>query len=101
MMPVLGIIGRVGAGGRSWYLPLPLFILWPLVLVALGGLAIGVWIGRSPSSSSGGVQRSRPPVSVGRGVAAARLALHAFCQLKGLKIDVKSSSGEELRLWFI
>lgn len=101
MMPALAILGGAGVRGRRWFLPLPLFLLWPLVLVVLAAMAIGTRVLRPSSSSMRAFQPSDLSQSAGRPLAAARLTLRAFCQLRGLRIDVRSSDGEGFRLWFI
>ena len=87
MMPVLGV---VGVGGRRWAepLPLPLVVLWPLVLVPLGA-AEGLERLLLPSAAS-----PRRPT-----VAGAVLAM--LWQLSGLRIDVCSARGVRVLLWLL
>ena len=87
MMPVLGV---VGVGGRRWAvpLPLPLVLLWPLVLVPLGAAA---GLERLLRRSSAG--RRRPTV------AGAVLAM--LWQLSGLRIDICFARGVRVLLWLL
>ena len=86
MMPVLGV---VGVGERRWVLPLPLpvVLLWPLVLLPLGAAA--------------GIERllRRSPAGLRRPVAGAALAL--LWQLSGLRIDFRAARGVRLLIWLI
>lgn len=85
MMPALGLIAIGSGGRRAFPIPIPLILIWPLV--GLGfvvvGLAHVVW--RKPG-----------PKLVG-----ARTALLAFCQLRGLKVDVHSSDDKRVLIWFV
>ncbi len=87
MMPVLGV---VGVGGRRWTvpLPLPLVLLWPLVLVPLGAAA---GLERLLRPSAAGPRRST--------VAGAVLAM--LWQLSGLRIDVCTARGVRVLLWLL
>ncbi|MCY3844457.1 MAG: hypothetical protein OXH69_13060 [Acidobacteria bacterium] len=87
MMPVLGV---VGVGGRRWAvpLPLPLVVLWPLVLVPLGAAA--------------GLERLLRPSAAGpRRPTVAGAVLAMLWQLSGLRIDVCSARGVRVLLWLL
>ena len=86
MIPSLMMIG-VGRGCR-YPLPLPLFLLWPLI--ALAGLVLALCLPFAPSDST-----------VGRRIRAGWQALRAFAQIRGLKIDVLSKDGERVLIWFV
>ncbi len=81
MMPALGLIG---IPGPRWLppIPIPLFLLWPFVLVCLGLARL--------------LDRVQP-------VAAAKLrtAMQAFRELRGLTIDVDTADHEQVRIWFV
>ena len=87
MMPVLAV---VAAGRGRWVLPLPLpvILLWPLVVLPLGAAAA---IERLVRSGAGG--RRRPTV--------AGAALAMLWQLSGLRIDVRSARGVRVFVWLI
>jgi hypothetical protein len=81
MMPTLALIG---IPGPRWLppFPLPLFLLWPLVLVGLG---IARLLDRGRSSRAAKV----------------RAALEVFCELRGLAIDVDTADNKQVRIRFI
>ena len=89
--PALLIIGlgrvRVFGGRRRFFLPLPLFLIWPLYLLAymIFGLA---WL-LTP--------RSAKPA----GLTAALAALDAGRRLSGLRVDIQSAQNENIYLRFI
>jgi len=78
----------LGVGRRGWLLPLPVFLLWPLALLA--ALVIGVARLILPARG--------PRSAVWRW---GWIGLRAFCQLHGTRVDVRSNNGERVRLWFI
>jgi hypothetical protein len=86
MMPALVLI-EVGRR-RLVPIPLPVFLLWPLVLLAL--VAVGLM--RLVLAVIG-----RPPGVLG----AAATGLRALFQLAGLRVDVESADGERFRIQFI
>ncbi len=81
MMPTLGLIG---IPGPRWLppIPIPLFLLWPFVLVCRG---IARLLGRD-----------RPAEA-----AKLRTAMQAFGELRGLTIDVDASNHAQVRIWFV
>jgi len=81
MMPALGLIG---IPGPRWLppIPIPLFLLWPLVLVLLGIARL--------------LERDRPDEA-----ATLRTAMHVFRDLRGLSIDVDAADHKQVRIWFI
>ena len=86
MMPLVGL---VAVGGRRWAvpLPLPLVLLWPLVLVPLGAAA--------------GLERLlRAEAGAGRPTVAGA-ALAVLWQTSGLRIDIRSARGVRVLLWLI
>ncbi len=86
-MPVLGV---VGVGGRRWAvpLPLPLILLWPLVLVPLGAAA--------------GLERLLRPGAAGpRRPTVGGAVLAMLWQLSGLRIDICSARGVRVLLWLL
>jgi hypothetical protein len=88
MMPALALVA-IGPR-RRWLLPLPLplFLLWPFVVLAIGGVRLADALRRRPGSTTGRH-------------AGARAALHALCQLRGLRLDVCSSDDIRLLVWFL
>ncbi len=81
MMPALGIIG---IPGPRWLppIPIPLFLLWPFVLVCLGIARL--------------LDRDRPAKA-----AKLRTALQAFRQLRGLTIDIDTADDRQVRIWLV
>ena len=86
-MPVLGV---VAVGGRRWAvpLPLPLIVVWPLVLLPLGAAAALERLFRW------GAEGPRRPT-----VAGAALAM--LWRLSGLRVDVRTARGVRVLLWLI
>ena len=82
MIPIVGLI-RVG---KARWVPLPVFLVWPFVPVALGAVAVTERLVSSPSTLS--------KLTMVRG------GLLALCQLSGLKIDVRSTDGSRVFVWF-
>jgi hypothetical protein len=80
-MPVLGLIG---IPGPRWLppIPLPLFLLWPVVPLGLGVAKL--------------MDTARP-------IEAARLrtATQVFLQLRGLSIDVDTADHKQVRIRFV
>jgi hypothetical protein len=86
MIPALLILG-IGRQ-RRFPIPLPLFLIWPFVIVALGIVSIGAAVfGRRTEQ--------------GRHLHLARIGLLTLFQLSGLKIDVREQSGEGVNIWFL
>ena len=83
-------VGLLKIGNPSWTLPLPLpvFLAWPLIAIALGGVVL--------------MQRvvDRQGASFSR-LALTRVALRALFQLSGLKIDVRSTEGTRITMWLL
>ncbi len=81
MMPALGLIG---IPGLRWLLPIPipLFLLWPFVLVFLGIARL--------------LDRDRPAEA-----AMLRTTMQAFRELRGLTIDVDTADHKQVRIWFV
>lgn len=73
-------------GDRGILVPVPLFLLWPLI--AVGGLGIGLAYLATPKRKRSFLTR-------------ARLALSVLLNLHGLKIDVRSRDGARIYVWFI
>jgi len=80
-MPAIALIG---IPGRRWLppIPLPLFLLWPLVLVCLGFARL--------------LGRERPTQAQ-----KLRAAMRVFRELRGLAINVDTAAGKQVRIWFI
>lgn len=80
-MPALLLIGM---RQPHWLppVPLPLFLLWPLVLSCLGIARI--------------LDRNRPAEAE-----KLRTAMLVFRELRGLTIDIDSTSHERVRIWFV
>lgn len=85
-MPAAILLLRCGRHG--WPLPLPLFLLWPLV--ALAAPLVGLLRLVSP-----GQCRLSAFWRYGW------IALRAFWQLHGIKVDTRSRDGRCVSLWFI
>jgi len=81
MMPFLALIG---IPGPRWLppLPLPLFLLWPVVLIGLG---IAKLLDRGKTDGPGKFL----------------LATRLFCELRGLAIDVDKVNQKPVRIRFI
>jgi len=81
MMPALAL---VGIPGPRWLppVPLPLVLLWPLVLVCLGIARL--------------LNRDRPAEA-----AKLRTAMMVFRELRGLAIDVETADHKQVRIRFI
>ena len=81
MMPVLAL---VGIPGPRWLppIPVPLFPLWPLVLVGLGTARL--------------LDNDRPAEA-----AKLRTAMQVFRGLRGLSIDVDTTDRKPVRVWFV
>ncbi len=81
MMPALAL---VGIPGPRWLppIPIPLFLLWPLVLVCLGFARL--------------LDRDRPAET-----AKLRTAMHVFRDLRGLTIDTNTADHKRVRIWFV
>ena len=81
MMPTLAL---VGIPGPRWLppIPIPLFLLWPLVLVCLGFARL--------------LDRVRPAEA-----AKLRTAMQVFRELRGLAIDVDTADHKPVRIRFI
>jgi hypothetical protein len=88
MMPALLVIGIGGRSRRIFPLPLPVFLLWPLVLFALAL----VWLAERLISLSG----ADPSW-----LRAAKTGLLAFFHLSGFRIEVESSDGTRLRVLLV
>jgi len=81
MMPAVAL---VGIPGPRWLppIPIPLFLLWPFVLVCLGLARL--------------LDRDRPAEA-----SKLRTAMQAFRELRGLTIDVDTARHKQLRIWFV
>ena len=73
---------------RDLILPVPLFLLWPLLAVA--ALGVGIAYAVAP-----------PRARRGSFFMAARLAGLALLNLHGLKVDVTAHNGTGVYIWFI
>lgn len=83
MIPAMAIL-RIGRG-RRLPVPLPLFLLWPLVLLALLLVALAGPLADRRSEA-------------GRRLLAARLGILALFRLSGLSVDARGSDGREVRI---
>ena len=81
MMPALGLIG---IPGPRWLppIPIPLFLMWPLVLVCLAIARL--------------LDRDRPAEA-----AKLRTAMQAFRELRDLTIDVDTADHKQVRIRFV
>ncbi len=81
MMPALAL---VGIPGPRWLppLPIPLFLLWPFVLVCLGLARL--------------LDRQRPAEA-----ATLRMAMQVFRELRGLTVDVDTTDHKQVRIRFV
>jgi hypothetical protein len=86
MMPALGVVAIGKGKWPALPIPLPLFLLWPLVAVALGAVILAQRLVSEPSDARSGLLM-------------ARTALLAFCQLSGLCVDLRSADGDRVRVW--
>ena len=92
LVPSLAFVHYASSGWFRLWLPLPLFLLWPLGLLVLGG----VWIAESihqPGRDRAGRPRRR------HGATHALLA--AYCAVRDLKISVDTADGNRVRIWFL
>jgi len=80
-MPALAWIA-IGTG-KLWPIPVPIFLLWPVIWLALAatGLARAAY---------------RRPGSIGLMLASANQALLAIGQLRGLAVDIQGSDGTRI-----
>ena len=80
-MPTLAL---VGIAGPRWLppIPIPLFLLWPFVLVCLGLARL--------------LGRDRPAEAT-----KLRTAMQVFRELRGLSIDVDAVDHKQVRIWFV
>ncbi len=85
MIPAVGLI-VIGKARWTVPLPLPLFLAWPFILVALGGVTL----------AERRVDRRAARFSR---LTLARGGLLALCQLSGRKIDVRSTDGTRVFVW--
>ena len=85
MIPVIGLI-RIGKARWTVPLPLPVFLAWPFVLVALARVTLTERLVNRRSTHS--------KLTMARG------GLSVLCQLSGLKIDVRSTDGSRVFVWF-
>ena len=86
MIPALAIIGF----GRKRMIPLPVpfFLLWPFIVLALAVVGLASWLTR----------RQR---TVRSGLAVAKIALLAMFHLSGLRVDVRSHDQTNVYFRFI
>ena len=68
-------------------LPLPLFLAWPVVFIALGGVTMAQALVDERDTRAA--------------LRMARVGLFAFCQLSGFKLDVRSAEGERVLVWLL
>ena len=83
--------GLIAFGSRKRWLaplPIPVILLWPLILLGPAGVFFAQGILPLSGSSSALV-------------AAGKTGLIAFCQLRELKVDVRSSDGTRVLIWFV
>lgn len=81
MPPVLGIVSiKTGKGTRRIHIPLPLVLLWPLVLLVYSVLFSMFPLLRKEQREQGAW-------------AIAKISTDAFLHLSGLEVDVESGSG--------
>ncbi len=86
MIPAIGLI-LIGRARWTVPLPLPIFLAWPFVLVALGGVTLAERIiGR---------RETRGGLTMVHG------GLSALCQLSGLRVDVRATDGTRVFVWLI
>jgi hypothetical protein len=86
MIPALAIIGF--GRKRTIPLPIPFFLLWPFILLALAVVGFVGWVTRRQGPSPGGL-------------VVAKTALLAMFHLSGLRIDVRSRDHDNFHLWLI
>ena len=84
MIPAIGLV-LIGKPRSVVPLPLPVFLVWPVMLVALAGVTLAARLvdGRDRDSA----------------LTVARCGLLACCQLSGLRVDVRSSDGTRVLIW--
>ena len=85
MLPAIGLV-RIDKARWTVPLPLPIFLAWPFVLVALSGVAVA--------------ERLAPTRSTHSKLTIARDGLVVLCHLSGLKIDLRSTDGSRVFIWF-
>ncbi len=85
MIPAIGLV-LIGKARWTVPLPLPVFLFWPFILVALGGVTLVERL-----VDEGDARHSM--------LTMARCGLCAFCQLSGLRIDVRSPDGTRVLVW--
>jgi hypothetical protein len=88
MMPALLVIGIGGRSRRLFPLPLPLFVVWPLVLSALALVGLAGLLCRLSGAEPSGLR-------------AARTGLLAFFHLSGFRAEVESPDGTRLRVLLV
>ncbi len=78
----------MGLGRCRWPVPLPFFLLWPLLLLAALGIGLLrlIFPAHSPRSSAWRY---------------GWFGLRAVCHLHGTRVDVRSNDGERVYLWFL
>ncbi len=86
MIPAIGLI-LIGGAGWTVPLPLPIFLAWPFMLVALGGVTLA--------------ERVVDRHDTRGGLTMMHGGLSALCQLSGLRIDVRSTNGTRVFVWLI
>lgn len=74
-------------GRRRCWLPIPVILLWPLIAVALGIVAL-VEVVAAPRHPEGWLARTRTLAA-------------ALRQLSGLKVDVRGATGGRVFLWLL
>ena len=84
MIPTIGLV-LIGKARWTVPLPLPVFLAWPFILVALASVTLAECLvgGRDARHS----------------LTMARRGLFTFCQLSGLKVDVRSTEGTRVFVW--
>ena len=86
MIPALAVVGF----GRKRMIPIPMpfFLLWPFILLALAVVGLASCLTRRQYPSP-------------RGLVAAKTAILALFHLSGLRIDVRSRDQDNFYLRFI
>ena len=86
-MPPALIVLRVGSGG--WFpLPLPLFLVWPFIAIAGLMLVICRPFVREESRADLGIDAGLQMLSI-------------FCHLSGVRIEVCSKDGTDIRIQIV
>ena len=82
MIPTVGLLTL---GTTRWWVPVPLpvFLVWPFVLVVLGTLAVGKQLARGKTALR---------------ITTAYIALRTFCQLSGLDVSLQTVDDFRMRL---